>query len=595
MLQDVDASVVTNALMVLEELMLPQGGIDVTQALILSLLNRISEFNEWGLNLILDSLVPRYIPASEEETFGIMNILDPLLRTSNSGTVLAVVKCFISLTKPFPDFQAQVFVRAKTPMLTLITGGAPEIQYSIFKHIETMLSRPICKGVFDEDFRSFFVRYNEPPHLKHLKVDLLPLVVNSSNAVDIAAELGEYVTDVDAELSKRAIRAIGKIAVKIPSVSSDMTQRLTEIVDLDVPYVREESIKTLVVVLRTFPAMRLHVIPSLSRYLRRIENPEARSGLIWMLGEYATEIVEAPYMLEKIIDKYSEEISTEIKLQCLVAAMKMFFQRPPEVHAMLGRLLDVAVNDTSSQDLHDRALLYYRLLSSGNIDVVASMFPSSRDSQQDQVQMQDAQGRAEGIKAFAEDANVEMMGKVFQEFNTLSIVYNKPSNQFIAEKYQQVHICICICHHCLIFILQQSPSGDMSYESPLYSMTAQQVSGPPPNSAVTSSNPVQSPAVDSRSKAASVDLLDMGGSNDLLAVVNSVSTQSARPPLFLRQCGGGGAGDFVLTPQTFQKMWTSLPEAYSGRMCSLGKILAEPSQIESLVGSVQVISSQSVF
>jgi hypothetical protein len=30
---------------------------------------------------------------------------------------------------------------------------------------------------------------------------------------------------------------------------------------------------------------------------------------------------------------------------------------------MLGRLLSSAVNDFSSQDLHDRALLYYRLLS----------------------------------------------------------------------------------------------------------------------------------------------------------------------------------------------------------------------------------------
>jgi AP-4 complex subunit beta-1 len=438
MLQDVDASVVTNVIMVLEELMIEQGGMDVNQALVLSLLNRIAEFNEWGLNLILDTIVARYVPVSEDETYAIMNILDPLLRTANSGTVLAVLKCFINLTKPFPELQGQVFLRAKTPMLTLITGGAPEIQYSIFKHIECMLTRPVAKGAFDDDFRLFFVRYNEPPHLKHLKVDLLPRVVNGSNALDIAAELGEYVTDVDAELSKRAIRSIGKIAVQIPNVSADMTQRLTEIVDLDVPYVREEAIKTLVIVLRTFPPLRLHVIPSLSRYLRRIENAEARAGLIWMLGEYATEIVEAPYMLEKIIDTYPDEVSVDIKLQTLVAAMKMFFQRPPEVHAMLGRLLKHAVDDTSSQDLHDRALLYYRLLSSGNISVAATMFTSSRDAKVGQVQLQDAQGRAEGVKAFAEEANYEILEKIFQEFNTLAVVYNKPSVQFIDEKYQLV-------------------------------------------------------------------------------------------------------------------------------------------------------------
>ena len=42
--------------------------------------------------------------------------------------------------------------------------------------------------------------------------------------------------------------------------------------------------------------------------------------------------------------------------------MKLFFKRPPEVQAMLGRLLDTAISDVSDTDVHDRALLYYRLL-----------------------------------------------------------------------------------------------------------------------------------------------------------------------------------------------------------------------------------------
>lgn len=435
MLHDVDAVVVTNVIIVLEELLLEQGGMDISQEIVLGLLNRISEFNEWGLNLVLDVVVSRYVPASEDETYAIMNVLDPLLRTSNSGTVLGVLKCFINLTRPFPDIQTAVYTRAKTPMLTLITGGTPEIQYCIFKHIEIMFGLKSARGVFDEDFRLFFVRYNEPPHLKHLKVDLLPNVVNATNAAAIASELGEYVTDVDAELSKKAIRAIGKIAILIPSFSADMMQQLTEIVDLDVPYVREEAIKTLVVVLRTFPALRLHVIPSLSRYLRRIENPEAKAGLVWMLGEYATEVVEAPYMLERIIDAYDEEVSTDLKLQTLVAAMKMFFQRPPEVQAMLGRVLAAAVNDTSNQDLHDRALLYYRLLSGCDVSVIQTMFPSSRDLEQRHQEAEDAQGRLAVVRAFAEEMGGELLQKVYQEFNSLAILYGKPSSHFINEKY----------------------------------------------------------------------------------------------------------------------------------------------------------------
>jgi hypothetical protein len=66
--------------------------------LVMSLLNRIGEFNEWGLSNVLD-LVSRYKPNSEEEVFAMMNLLDPVLRTANSGAVLATFKCFINLTK----------------------------------------------------------------------------------------------------------------------------------------------------------------------------------------------------------------------------------------------------------------------------------------------------------------------------------------------------------------------------------------------------------------------------------------------------------------------------------------------------------------
>lgn len=104
--------------------------------------------------------------------------------------------------------------RAKPPMLTLITGGSPEIQFALLKHLEVLLPRSFARGVFCDEYRSFFVRYNEPPHVKHLKVGLLPMIANEENVREIAAELCEYVCDVDAELSKRAIQALGEITIR---------------------------------------------------------------------------------------------------------------------------------------------------------------------------------------------------------------------------------------------------------------------------------------------------------------------------------------------------------------------------------------------
>lgn len=52
-----------------------------------------------------------------------------------------------------------------------------------------VLQQPAAAGIFDDEYRQFYVRYNEPPHVKHLKVELLPLIANEANARDIATEL----------------------------------------------------------------------------------------------------------------------------------------------------------------------------------------------------------------------------------------------------------------------------------------------------------------------------------------------------------------------------------------------------------------------
>ena len=241
MLDDADASVITNAIVVLDEIFADKGGMELDHSGLMRLLSRIGEFSEWGLNSIVE-LVSRYTPTSEEETYSIMNLLDPMLRTANSGAVLATLQCFIHLTENMPELHPQLYARAKPPLLTLITGGNFEIQFAILKHLEILLPRPSVRGIFDDEFRQFFVRYvfhcslflclflllfimffvrryNEPPHIKHMKVGLLPWISNPANAKDISLELGEYVTDVDAHLSKKAIAALGSIAMRVIQLS----------------------------------------------------------------------------------------------------------------------------------------------------------------------------------------------------------------------------------------------------------------------------------------------------------------------------------------------------------------------------------------
>eukprot|EP01031_Cornospumella_fuschlensis_P030760 gene30760-37165_t len=442
---DPDASVVTNCLYALHELALARGGLQASAELVALLLGRVGEFSEWGLNTVLE-LVSRYRPASEEEVFSVMNLLDPVLRTANSGSVLAVLKCFFALTAPLQDsLYGSILERARAPLLTLITGANPEVQFMTLKHLECLLRLPGAPEIFQSEHRQLFVRYNEPPHVKHLKVALLPRITCLANVREVCAELQEYVTDVDSELCRRAIDAMAAILMRLGHLmnhaspppaapgaapaaaytAEELTGALVALLDMDSSYVKAAAAVALGDVVRVLPHLSDLILPSLAKHLRRAEAPEARGRLVWMLGEFGHNVLEAPYLLEQLVDAYEDEASVSFKLQLLTACIKLFVQRPPEMQRILGRLFKRALNDSSHQDLRDRALLYYRLLQTDVQalgDIVCAGPPcASLQGQQ-----------------FAEDKDTAHAREVFQDFNSLAVVFDAPSTQFVQEKYRRV-------------------------------------------------------------------------------------------------------------------------------------------------------------
>eukprot|EP00624_Nannochloropsis_granulata_P006951 evm.model.NODE_5579_length_11332_cov_19.341246.5 len=429
MIQDPDPHVVANCLIVLDEVLAAEeGGMAVNQPLILHLLGRLGEFSEWGLTHVL-ALVAKYRPVDEEELFSIMNLLDPVLRTSNSGVVLSTIKCFLHLTTAVPDLQPQVYLRVKAPLLTLMAGGNPEVEYCILKHLEAMVHR--APGVFDDEYRQLYVRYNEPTFVKYEKIGILALIASNDTVADIMSELAEYATDVDQEVSRRSIRAIGNIAFRLPSTAGMVLERLVGFLDVDLNSVRPETILVMKDLLRRYPERKAEVLPSLQLCLRRVDDePEAQAALIWMVGEYGGEgFPQAPYLLEPLVDGYAGLASATLKLNLLTATMKLFLKRPPETQSMLGRLLVAATNDLSSQDVHDRALLYYRLLAT-DVQAARRVVLGGEEGSDE--------GRAVVVGVFAEERDMtNLREKLFGEFNSLAVVYGKPSAQFVSPWYDR--------------------------------------------------------------------------------------------------------------------------------------------------------------
>jgi len=61
LIKDPDPLVVINAIEAINEILADKGGIEIDKELLIPLLNRIKDFNEWGQSIILD-ICSKYYP-----------------------------------------------------------------------------------------------------------------------------------------------------------------------------------------------------------------------------------------------------------------------------------------------------------------------------------------------------------------------------------------------------------------------------------------------------------------------------------------------------------------------------------------------------
>ena len=86
--------------------------------------------------------------------------------------------------------------------------------------------------------------------------------------------------------------------------------------------------------------------------------------MVWIIGEYAERIESSQELISSFVDSFIEE-SSIVQLQLLTSVVKIFLKCPdPVSHANMERLLSVASFETDNPDIRDRALVYWRVLSS---------------------------------------------------------------------------------------------------------------------------------------------------------------------------------------------------------------------------------------
>jgi len=309
-----------------------------------------------------------------------------------------------------------VYARLKTPMITLMASGVPELRFTLLHHLELLLAK--FPALLVDDFQSFFCQYNEPSYVKKKKLEILTAITGESNFEAIVEELAAYITDVDVSMARRSITAMGKIAIQFDAAAEHILGMLLLFFDLNRSYITADTLVVLQDILRKYPDLApevLELLPDLHESGLLDDEPEARGALVWMLGEFGDTVESAPYILEEMVKEIETEDAHAVRLQLLTSCLKLFFTRAPEMQATLGRLLEFCVDEEEHQDVHDRALLYYRLLQS-NFDEAKRIVGNPKDV----------------VAAFAETEDLEG-SEVFKEFNTLSVIYRQPSKLFVEQ------------------------------------------------------------------------------------------------------------------------------------------------------------------
>ncbi|XP_023210389.1 AP-1 complex subunit beta-1-like [Centruroides sculpturatus] len=194
------------------------------------------------------------------------------------------------------------------------------------------------------------------------QVFILDSLSNYTPKDEREAQRYRYATEVDVDFVRKAVRAIGRCAIKVEQSAERCVSTLLDLIQTKVNYVVQEAIVVIKDIFRKYPNKYESIISTLCENLDTLDEPEARASMIWIIGEYAERIDNADELLESFLEGFHDE-NTQVQLQLLTAIVKLFLKRPTETQELVQQVLSLATQDSDNPDLRDRGFIYWRLLS----------------------------------------------------------------------------------------------------------------------------------------------------------------------------------------------------------------------------------------
>ncbi|KAL7150383.1 hypothetical protein ABFS83_05G108400 [Erythranthe nasuta] len=508
LISDNNPMVVANAVAALAEIQENSSRpiFEITNHTLTKLLTALNECTEWGQVFILDAL-SKYKAADAREAENIVERVTPRLQHANCAVVLSAVKMILLQMELITstDVVRNLCKKMAPPLVTLLSAE-PEIQYVALRNINLIVQkRPT---ILAHEIKVFFCKYNDPIYVKMEKLEIMIKLASDRNIDQVLLEFKEYATEVDVDFVRKAVRAIGRCAIKLERAAERCISVLLELIKIKVNYVVQEAIIVIKDIFRRYPNTYESIIATLCESLDTLDEPEAKASMIWIIGEYAERIDNADELLESFLETFPEE-PPQVQLQLLTATVKLFLKKPTEgPQQMIQVVLNNATVETDNPDLRDRAYIYWRLLSTdpeAAKDVVLAEKPVISDD--------------------SNQLDPSLLDELLANIATLSSVYHKPPDAFVTR----------------VKTVQRTEEEDYPDGEGGNSESPAHVPGDAGASSNVPPSAVRPPAAAPAPVADLLDLMGMDGNNSAI-VATDIPASPAGPPLPVLLAASAGQG-----------------------------------------------------
>lgn len=326
-----------------------------------TLISLLSKSNEWSQVYILNSLM-LYTPQTDHESLDLIEAILPCLQHENSSVVLNSIKLIVYYCNYVknPELVIPSLPKRLGSSLTLLLLKPSEIQFLVLRNVILLLLGK--KELISIDVQMFFCRYDDPIYVKDTKLEIIYLSANESNFPVVLRELEEYATEVDISMARKAIRAFGNLAVKLPAAANSCVEIIIDLISNGISYIIQESCIILKNILRKYPGRFNFAINDLIKHYKLIDEPDAKTSIIWIIGQYCELIPNSATILDHFISNFVDD-PIEVQYATLTAATKYYLTFPQAGEQIILKVLKWATEEVNNPDIRDRGYMYWRLLS----------------------------------------------------------------------------------------------------------------------------------------------------------------------------------------------------------------------------------------